>query len=55
MIAQNQMCFLKFQRILMAKSITHDTMYAARPASALLNKVKRRNTGSDIAPILRPV
>jgi len=55
MIAQNQTCLLKYQWSLMAKSITASTMQAARPASALYKRVKRKNTGATITPIRRPV
>jgi len=55
MTAQNQRCFLKCQRSLIAKVIIPKIMTAANAISALLRKVIRKNTGSNAAPILRPV
>jgi hypothetical protein len=49
MTAQNQRCFLKCQRSLIAKMITPKIMTAANAISALLRKVMRKNTGSNAA------
>ena len=45
MVAQNQTCFLKFQRILIATIVTPRTMQTVSPISALPKKTKTRNTG----------
>ena len=55
MTTQNQRCFLKYHRSLIAKMIIPKTMTAANAISALLRKVMRKNTGSNAAPIFKPV
>ena len=54
-VAQNQTCFLKFQRILTANIIIAKTIQAVNPISALPRKIKSKNTGANKTPILRPV
>ena len=55
MIAQNQTCFLKCQRILMAMIISPNTMQAANAISALARRVMTKNTGDNIKTTIRPV